>query len=131
MKIASIESIPVRIPLKPERRMISALGRHDVSDFLLVRVVTEDGVEGWGEATVTPRWSGETCRGAQAIVDEVLTPAVIGCEVDDLIELDRRLDAVAVGTGLPNPRSRWPVGTSREKWRVSRSTNYWVAPVGH
>ena len=97
MKIASIESIPVRIPLKPERRMISALGRHDVSDFLLVRVVTEDGVEGWGEATVTPRWSGETCRGAQAIVDEVLTPAVIGCEVDDLIELDRRLDAVAVG----------------------------------
>lgn len=97
MKIARIESIPVRIPLKPERRMISALGRHDVSDFLLVRVFTDNGPEGWGEATVTPRWSGETCRGAQAMVDEVLAPAVIGCEVEDIAELDRRLDAVAVG----------------------------------
>lgn len=97
MKITHIETIPVRIPLKPERRMISALGRHDVSDFLLVRVLTDDGLEGWGEATVTPRWSGETCRGAQAIVDEVLAPAVIGCAANDIQELDRRLDAVAVG----------------------------------
>lgn len=97
MKIASIETIPVRIPLKPERRMISALGRHDVSRFLLVRVITDDGLEGWGEATVTPRWSGETCRGAQAIVDEVLAPAVIGCSIADIVELDRCMDAVAVG----------------------------------
>jgi len=97
MKITRVESIPVRIPLKAERRMISALGRHDVSDFLLVRVFADNGPDGWGEATVTPRWSGETCRGAQAIVDEVLAPAVTGCSVDDIVELDRRLDAVAVG----------------------------------
>ena len=97
MKIVRIESIPVRIPLKPERRMISALGRHDVSDFLLVHVWTDDGLEGWGEATVTPRWSGETCRGAKAMVDEILAPAVIGCRADEIVELDRRMDAVAVG----------------------------------
>lgn len=97
MKIARIESIPVRIPLKPERRMISALGRHEVSDFLLVHVIADDGLEGWGEATVTPRWSGETCPGAKAMVDGVLAPAVIGCPVDDIVELDRRMDAVAVG----------------------------------
>ena len=94
MKIERIESIPVRIPLKPERRMISALGRQDESHFLLVRIVTDDGVEGWGEATVTPRWSGETCRGAQAIVDDVLGPAVIGCRADDIVELDRRSGCV-------------------------------------
>ena len=97
MKIIRIETIPVRIPLKPERRMISALGRHEVSDFLLVQVHTDTGITGWGEATVTPRWSGETCRGAQSIIDEVLAPAVIGCQADNVIELDRRLDAVAVG----------------------------------
>ena len=97
MKIIRVESIPVRIPLKPERRMISALGSHDVSDFLLVRLETDDGYEGWGEATVTPRWSGETCRGAEAMVNGVLAPAVMGCAVDDLVELDRRMDAVAVG----------------------------------
>lgn len=97
MQIARIETIPVRIPLKPERRMISALGRHEVSDFLLVRVTTDQGIEGWGEATVTPRWSGETCRGAKAIIDDVLAPAVLGCSVDQIQELDRRMDAVAVG----------------------------------
>ena len=68
MRITMIEAIPVRIPLKPERRMISALGRHEVSDFLVVRVETDAGIEGVGEATVTPRWSGETVRGAQAII---------------------------------------------------------------
>jgi len=97
MKIVRVESIPVRIPLKPERRMISALGHHNVSEYSLVRVFTDDGYEGWGEATATPRWSGETCRGTMAMVDEVLAPAVLGCPVDDLIELDRRMDAVAVG----------------------------------
>ncbi len=97
MRISAIETIPVRIPLKPERRMISALGRHDVSDFLLVRVVSDDGAEGWGEATVTPRWSGETCRGAKELIDDVLAPVVISCDPTDIKQLDRRMDAVAVG----------------------------------
>lgn len=97
MKITRIETIPVRIPLKPERRMITALGRHDISDFLLVRVFTEDGVEGWGEATVTARWSGETCRGAQVMIDEVLAPVVLGGSADDIVELDRRMDSAAFG----------------------------------
>ena len=59
MKITRLEAIPVRIPLKPERRMISALGKHDVSDFVVVVVHTDGGLIGLGEATVTPRWSGE------------------------------------------------------------------------
>jgi muconate cycloisomerase len=97
MHIDRIETIPVQIPLKPERRMISALGRHDVSEFLLVRVITDTGAEGWGEATVTPRWSGETCGGAKILIDQVLTPAVLGVDVADVVELDRRMDACAVG----------------------------------
>ena len=97
MRIQTIETIPVRIPLKPERRMISALGKHDVSEFLLVRVQADNGLEGWGEATVTPRWSGETCLGAKAIIDGVLAPAVIGADVSLIKELDQRMDAVAVG----------------------------------
>ncbi|WP_435005540.1 mandelate racemase/muconate lactonizing enzyme family protein [Tundrisphaera lichenicola] len=96
MKIQRIEAIPVRIPLKPERRMISALGRHEVSDFVLVRVVTDEGIEGVGEATVTPRWSGETVWGARAIIDHVFQPALIGIDPLDHAEVDRRLDAVAV-----------------------------------
>ncbi len=96
MQIASIETFPVRIPLKPERRMISALGRYDVSDFLLIRVTTDDGLVGVGEATVTPRWSGETVWGAKAIIDRVFQPVLLGLDPLNGDEIDRRMDAVAV-----------------------------------
>jgi muconate cycloisomerase len=96
MQITRVEAIPVRIPMKPERRMISALGRHDVSDFVLVRVETDTGIEGVGEATVTPRWSGETVWGAWAIITHVFGPALVGCDPRQGDDVDRRLDAVAV-----------------------------------
>lgn len=92
MKIASVETFPVRIPLKPERRMVSALGRHEVSEFLLVRLRTDNGIEGAGEATVTPRWSGETVWGAKAVVDRLLGPAVVGRDPADIAGLDRAMD---------------------------------------
>jgi muconate cycloisomerase len=92
MRITQIETCPVRIPLKPERRMISALGQHTVSDYVLVRVSTDAGVDGVGEATVMPRWSGETVWGAKAVIDHVLAPQVIGCDPHSIVEIDHRMD---------------------------------------
>lgn len=97
MKITRVESYMVRVPLKPERRMVSALGRHDVSDYVVVRLSVDSGIEGVGEATVTPRWSGETVWGARAAIDRLLAPRLVGVDVNDVAEIDRRLDAAAVG----------------------------------
>jgi L-alanine-DL-glutamate epimerase-like enolase superfamily enzyme len=96
MRIVQLEAFPVRIPLKPERRMITALGRHDVSDFVLVRLTTDDGREGVGEATVTPNWSGETVWGAAAILEHVFRPAVLGCDPRDVADIERRMHLAAV-----------------------------------
>jgi muconate cycloisomerase len=96
MKISRIEAIPVRIPLKPERRMISALGKHDTSEFVLVRLETADGMAGVGEATVTPSWSGETVWGAQAIIERLFAPALLGCDPLDRLLIEQRMDALAV-----------------------------------
>ncbi|MCA9177526.1 MAG: muconate cycloisomerase [Planctomycetales bacterium] len=96
MKIEQIEAIPCRIPLTPERRMVSALGRHEVSDFVLVRLRTDTGAEGVGEATVTPRWSGETAWSVEALITRLFGPALHGVEVADLAEINRRMDALAV-----------------------------------
>src|SRR5689334_15203262 len=99
MKIASIETIPVRVPLKPAYRMISALGRHEESRFVLVRLLTDSGQEGAGEASITVRWSGETVWGTTALIDKVLAPLIIGLELDptqpleSIAALDRRMDA--------------------------------------
>lgn len=95
MKISAIETFPVRIQLKPERHMISALGQHTVSEFLLVRVLTDAGIDGAGEASITPRWSGETCWGAKILVDRFLAPVLLGCDPRDVAEIDQRMDRAA------------------------------------
>jgi muconate cycloisomerase len=92
MKITRIETFPVRIPLKPARRMISSLGQHTVSNYLIVRVSTDAGIEGVGEATVMPRWSGETIWGAKALVDQIFAPLVVGQDPHDIAGIDRLMD---------------------------------------
>ncbi len=100
IRIKSIETHPVRVPLKPAYRMISALGRHDESRFVLLKLLTDTGLEGAGEATATVRWSGETVWGVQAVIQRVLAPLVIGQDLDpvnpleSIRELDRRMDAL-------------------------------------
>ncbi|HEY2893491.1 MAG TPA: enolase C-terminal domain-like protein [Pirellulales bacterium] len=95
MRITHLETYPVEVPIKRERWMVSSLGQHRISRYLLVRVLTDAGIEGAGEATVTARWSGETVWSARSMVDRVLAPRVIGCDPADVEEIDRRMDAAA------------------------------------
>jgi L-alanine-DL-glutamate epimerase-like enolase superfamily enzyme len=95
MKITRIETFPVSIPLKPERRMVSALGEYNVSQYVLVRVSTDAGIDGAGEATVLPRWSGETVWGAQALIDRVLAPRLIGWDPTDIDGVADLMDEAA------------------------------------
>src|SRR5262245_47856324 len=99
MRIAVLETYPVRVPLKPAYRMISALGRHDESHFVVVRLATDEGADGAGEASVTVRWSGETVWSVRAVIDRVLAPLLTGMELDpaapseSIAALDRRMDS--------------------------------------
>lgn len=97
MKITAIRTFPVRIPLKPEYHMVSALGKHDVSEYLLLVVETDAAIDGAGEATVTPQWSGETIWGTQAIIDHIFAPLLIGCDPYDLNSIHQRMDSAAAG----------------------------------
>jgi muconate cycloisomerase len=98
MRIAAIETHPVLVKLRPECRMISALGRHEESRYVIVRLRTDSGHEGAGEATATVRWSGETVWSVQTLIDRVLAPLVIGCELDaanpyeSIAAIDQRMD---------------------------------------
>jgi muconate cycloisomerase len=95
MHITRIVTYPVRNPLTPERRMISSLGQHVVSDYVLVRIETDAGIDGVGEATVMPRWSGETVWSAQAVIDRIFAPLLIGRDPAAIGEIDGLLDAAA------------------------------------
>ena len=95
MKITRIDTFPVRLPLKPERHMISSLGRHEVSEYVLVRLSTDAGIDGAGEATVLPRWSGETVWGAQALIDRFFAPHLVGRDPTDIAAIAAVMDHAA------------------------------------
>jgi muconate cycloisomerase len=80
MKIASIEAIPVRVPLKPEMRTRTAHGDHDTSDYVVIKVHTDEGQVGLGEATVAARWSGETSASCVAAITDLIAPALVGSD---------------------------------------------------
>ncbi|HEX4412368.1 MAG TPA: enolase C-terminal domain-like protein, partial [Lacipirellulaceae bacterium] len=95
MKITRIESIPVRVPIKPELAIRGGRGlSHSVSPFLLVRIHTDDGLCGVGEASCTPRWSGEDQVTAAHFVDNYFASQLIGATVDDIRDLTKYFSGV-------------------------------------
>jgi L-alanine-DL-glutamate epimerase-like enolase superfamily enzyme len=92
MKITRIEAIPVEVPLKPGLTTKTAHGEHITSAYVIVRVHTDDGLVGLGEATLAPRWSGETSAGCLFAVNQLLAPALIGEDAAGLTRLRRIID---------------------------------------
>jgi L-alanine-DL-glutamate epimerase-like enolase superfamily enzyme len=84
MKITRITTCTVEVPIRRELMITSSLGTHGVTRVVLLRLDTDEGFVGIGEATVTPRWSGETAWGAKAMIDHYLAPAVVGRPVEDV-----------------------------------------------
>lgn len=95
MKITALSTHVIEVPIRREVMITSSLGTHDTSRYVLVRLETDAGIDGVGEATVTPRWSGETAVGAAYLIDRYLTPVVIGREVEDIEGLLRALEGGA------------------------------------
>ncbi|MFO0953190.1 MAG: enolase C-terminal domain-like protein [Isosphaeraceae bacterium] len=80
MKITEIEAIPVQVPLKPGMTTRTAHGDHVTSDYVVVRVQTDSGLVGLGEATVAARWSGETSPSCVFAIRELIAPALKGSD---------------------------------------------------
>ena len=95
MKIARIESIPVCVPLKKGMTAKTAHGEHVTSPYVIVRVHTDDGLTGLGEATVSALWSGETQSTAMSVLRECIAPAMLGRDPRDITAVRRSMDAAA------------------------------------
>jgi len=86
VKIIRIETIPVQIPINPERAIRGSLGAHTVSPFLLVKIHTDEGLVGLGEVSCTPIWSGEDQVTAAHFICDYLAPALHG---EDPLQIER------------------------------------------
>jgi L-alanine-DL-glutamate epimerase-like enolase superfamily enzyme len=98
MKIVSIESIPIRVPIKPALAIRGGRGlTHSVSPFLLVTIHTDEGIVGFGEASCTPRWSGEDQVTAAHFIDTYFAPLLLGETLDDIERLRIKFAAAVAG----------------------------------
>jgi len=98
MHITRIETIPVRVPIKPELAIRSGRGgAHLVSPFLLVSIHTDEGITGLGEASCTPRWSGEDQVTAAHFINAYFAPLLVGEAVDDIARLSAKFRAAVAG----------------------------------
>lgn len=89
MKIARIETAEVNIPLvTPFKTSLRTV--ESVND-IVVRVVTEDGREGFGEAPPTAVITGDTRGSIRCAIEEFIAPSLMGMEIENLDGIMRKL----------------------------------------
>src|SRR5437899_6957713 len=84
MKITRVEPIPVCVPLKKGLTAKTAHGEHVTSPYVIVKVHTDQGLVGLGEATISGLWSGETQAGTMAAIADYLAPQLVGKDPRDI-----------------------------------------------
>jgi muconate cycloisomerase len=102
MKIRLIEASAFRLP---NRRSFKWAGLNvELGGFVLVRVTTDDGLVGYGEATPLPDWggdwgrrSGETRATVISIVNEIFAPALVGTDPTAVTSARRAMDRLVIG----------------------------------
>jgi L-alanine-DL-glutamate epimerase-like enolase superfamily enzyme len=97
-RIEAVHTARVDIPVRSDLVVHGARGMtHDRSDFLLVRVVMSDGVEGYGEVSSTPVWSGEDGATADHFIRELIGPSLVGKRLEPVGALEAGMDRVLAG----------------------------------
>ena len=93
MIISKIETFPLRIPFKPgTRAAASAWGGEGLpaADSLLVKVTTDEGLEGWGET-----FGFRAVSSAKLAIDELIAPLCIGRDATQIrsamLEVQKKL----------------------------------------
>jgi muconate cycloisomerase len=103
MKIVGCEVFLVALPSRREHtwasKMETPIGHHAI-----VRLDTDDGVSGWGEAPAIATWGGangthygETPETVRHLVEAYLVPAIRGVDPAEIAVVHRRMDKVVKG----------------------------------
>jgi muconate cycloisomerase len=75
---------------------------------VIVKITTNNGIVGWGQALPIAKWSYETLETAAVILKKYFTPVLIGLDPTDIAGAHQAMDkAVAPGfsTGMPISRA--------------------------
>lgn len=103
MKISSVETIRVAIPPRRPHRVTFDRGGI-MGRYVIIRLLTDQGVFGLGEATVLPMWGGDHMRyfgespGTTVhMVTDYLVPAILGQDPFDIEAIHAIMDRTVKG----------------------------------
>ena len=94
MKIVKVEAIPVNIPrINP---LILSFGKLDTITYIIVKIYTDEGIIGLGEATTLqgPTWSEESQETIKGVIDKYLAKLVIGEDPFRIEKILEKMDYV-------------------------------------
>src|SRR5690606_17033976 len=134
MKIASIETFPVRYPtVMPFKFLEGPDGTGRAA--IVIKITTDDGIVGWGESVPVPRWSYETPRAAAEAIDRYLAPLLIGKNPFDLKgihDLMNREIASSFTTGMPISKAGIDIALHDLMGKIAgrNIADLWGRPVG-
>ncbi|MCR0981140.1 mandelate racemase/muconate lactonizing enzyme family protein [Roseomonas populi] len=107
MRISRVQATWCRVPIPYERQHTSDFGRVPTFDSVIVRVETDTGLTGWGEAKAGVG-SAAACAGLAAIINDDYAPLLLGQDPRDISRLwdvmyntPREGYAVSGGYALP------------------------------
>lgn len=109
VKIAGVEVFLLHFPQKAVFVLAGGVAGSPgtPSPRVLVKVTSDDGAAGWGEATPTPRWTYETSETIVSTLKKYLAPAVVGLEAWDLDGVHRAMErAVNPGVTMGSPLAK-------------------------
>lgn len=102
MKIVRIETIPIRLPTRRVHQWASLTT--PIGVYVIIRLTTDDGLTGLGEAPVLKDWGGdhmkyygETPQTTIHVIDDILSPALAGKDPSDIEALHLVMDRAIKG----------------------------------
>ena len=105
MKITKVSSLVYRQHLKSGSPKIKFAGEgRDTFETLLIKVETDDGIVGWGEAFPHRVW-----KAIPALVETLIAPVCIGADPTDISGLMKKLIYHVHGVGRAGPVMYAPV----------------------
>ena len=86
-RIERVDLFPARLPYA--RKMTWASSSESAADFMVLRLVANDGAVGCSEGVVKLAWTGATPRMLAVAFEDIFTPLLIGLDPDDEKALGR------------------------------------------
>ena len=89
MKITHIETMEITTPLKKPFK--TALRQTSISESLIVKIFTDDGLVGFGSAPPTAVITGDTLGSIKSAIVDFISPAILGMDIEEFEPIMKRL----------------------------------------